>query len=50
MKSCLNVSLATLGCLTALSSVNVAAHGWVEYPNARQNICYLDGGFWMIVS
>jgi len=32
--------------IAALSSFNVAAHGWVEYPNARQNICYEDGGFW----
>ncbi|MBC3617171.1 lytic polysaccharide monooxygenase [Vibrio metschnikovii] len=22
------------------------AHGWVEFPSARQNTCYLDGGFW----
>ena len=46
MKSCLNVSFATLAGLTALTSVNVHAHGWVEYPSARQNTCYLDGGFW----
>ena len=32
--------------LAAISSFNVSAHGWVEYPNARQNICYEDGGFW----
>ncbi|MGF1754812.1 lytic polysaccharide monooxygenase [Vibrio makurazakiensis] len=25
---------------------NASAHGWVEFPNSRQNICYLDGGFW----
>ena len=46
MKSYLNVSFATLAGLTALTSVNVHAHGWVEYPSARQNTCYLDGGFW----
>nr|WP_238930452.1 lytic polysaccharide monooxygenase [Vibrio sp. S9_S30] len=23
------------------------AHGWVEYPSARQNTCYMDGGFWV---
>lgn len=22
------------------------AHGWVEFPQARQSICYQDGGFW----
>ncbi|WP_299004172.1 lytic polysaccharide monooxygenase [uncultured Shewanella sp.] len=22
------------------------SHGWVEFPNARQNICYEDGGLW----
>lgn len=22
------------------------AHGWSEYPNARQNICYEQGGIW----
>ncbi len=30
----------------ALSGVQVQAHGWVEFPSARQNICFLDGGFW----
>lgn len=36
----------TLAFFGALSSVGVQAHGWVEYPSARQNTCYLDGGFW----
>lgn len=22
------------------------SHGWVEFPSARQNTCYNDGGFW----
>lgn len=22
------------------------AHGWVEFPKARQSVCYEDGGFW----
>ena len=22
------------------------AHGWVEFPEARQSICYAEGGFW----
>ncbi|OEF07511.1 chitin-binding protein [Vibrio genomosp. F10 str. 9ZB36] len=24
----------------------VSAHGWSEFPNARQNICYEQGGIW----
>lgn len=27
-------------------SFQVNAHGWVEFPSARQNTCYEDGGFW----
>lgn len=36
----------TLGLMNVVSVPTVDAHGWVEFPNARQNICYLDGGFW----
>lgn len=46
MKSYVTLPLASLGALAALSSFNVSAHGWVEFPSARQNTCYLDGGFW----
>ncbi len=46
MKSNITLPLLSLSALAALSSFNVNAHGWVEFPNARQNICYLDGGFW----
>lgn len=46
MKKALSLSLASASVLTALSTVQVHAHGWVEYPNARQNVCYEDGGFW----
>ncbi|MEF1172941.1 lytic polysaccharide monooxygenase [Vibrio sinaloensis] len=46
MKSKLNIALLSLGVSSALFSFNVHAHGWVEFPNARQNICYEDGGFW----
>ncbi len=31
--------------LSALTS-NVYAHGWTEFPSARQNICYEQGGIW----
>lgn len=30
----------------ALSSTNAVAHGWTEYPEARQSICYSQGGVW----
>ncbi|ASU24482.1 Spindolin [Vibrio qinghaiensis] len=40
------VSVLGLFSLSALLSTHVQAHGWVEFPSARQNTCYLDGGFW----
>lgn len=46
MKKALSFSLASASVLTALSTFQVQAHGWVEYPSARQNTCYEDGGFW----
>ncbi|WP_244291628.1 MULTISPECIES: lytic polysaccharide monooxygenase [Vibrio] len=35
-----------VGLLSIGNISQVNAHGWVEYPSARQNTCYLDGGFW----
>jgi predicted carbohydrate-binding protein with CBM5 and CBM33 domain len=29
-----------------LSSVQAQAHGWSEYPEARQQTCYNEGGIW----
>lgn len=46
MKSKLGLPIVGLGVLAALSSLNVSAHGWSEFPSARQNTCYEDGGFW----
>ncbi|ELE1905143.1 lytic polysaccharide monooxygenase [Vibrio vulnificus] len=46
MKKALSFSLASASVLAALSTFQVQAHGWVEYPSARQNTCYEDGGFW----
>ncbi|MBT2918407.1 lytic polysaccharide monooxygenase [Vibrio anguillarum] len=40
------VSVLGLLSLSGLLSAHVQAHGWVEFPSARQNTCYLDGGFW----
>lgn len=45
MKSHVTLPLLSLSAVAALSSFNVNAHGWVEFPSARQNTCYLDGGF-----
>ncbi|MGD8110730.1 lytic polysaccharide monooxygenase [Vibrio sp. TRT 17S01] len=46
MKNLTTLSLISAGLVTSLTSINVHAHGWVEFPSARQNTCYLDGGFW----
>ncbi|WP_038173425.1 lytic polysaccharide monooxygenase [Vibrio pacinii] len=46
MKIYTSLSLLGLSTLAGLSTFHVSAHGWVEFPNARQNICYQDGGFW----
>ncbi len=46
MKNKSILPLVGLGVLAAFSSLNASAHGWNEFPNARQNVCYEDGGFW----
>lgn len=35
-------------CIAIVSGVQskALAHGWSEFPNARQNICYEQGGIW----
>lgn len=35
-------------CIAILSGVHskAFAHGWSEFPNARQNVCYEQGGIW----
>lgn len=40
------VALSVLPILLFIGSNEASAHGWVEFPSARQNTCYLDGGFW----
>lgn len=40
-----SVALAGLSQVLVPNLAN--AHGWVEFPSARQNTCYLDGGFWV---
>ncbi|MGZ9899551.1 lytic polysaccharide monooxygenase [Shewanella gaetbuli] len=46
-------STSILGATLALSAIQLAfpeqqahAHGWTEYPEARQSICYEQGGLW----
>lgn len=46
MKYGLKVSVLSALVFGSLTTANVQAHGWVEFPSARQNTCYLDGGFW----
>ncbi|MBU1618537.1 MAG: lytic polysaccharide monooxygenase [Gammaproteobacteria bacterium] len=36
----------TLSLLALLCSFHSQAHGYVEYPKARQQICKEDGGYW----
>ena len=43
MKYGLKISALGSVMLVALAASQVQAHGWVEFPSARQNICYLDG-------
>lgn len=46
----LNISKVSAMVGLALSwstiSGSAFAHGWAEFPSARQNTCYNDGGFW----
>ncbi|AIS57067.1 lytic polysaccharide monooxygenase [Vibrio coralliilyticus] len=40
------LKLAVGSALLSALPADVYAHGWSEYPNARQNICYEQGGIW----
>lgn len=39
-------ALGSLAC--SVISVSAVAHGWVEFPAARQSICNQDGGYWSV--
>ncbi|MCF7353886.1 lytic polysaccharide monooxygenase [Vibrio sp. CK2-1] len=41
-KLCLSTSVISL----TLLSTHVQAHGYLDYPPARQQICDMDGGYW----
>ncbi|MDA0120877.1 lytic polysaccharide monooxygenase [Vibrio sp. T11.5] len=40
------LKLAMGSALLSTMPTHVYAHGWSEYPSARQNICYEQGGIW----
>ncbi len=40
------ITLALGLLISATASQSVFAHGWVEFPMARQTICHNDGGYW----
>lgn len=46
MKKVINFSLGAMSVMAALSSLHVNAHGYAEYPAARQQICESQGGHW----
>ena len=40
------LKLAVSMALLSGMSTTAHAHGWSEFPSARQNICYEQGGIW----
>ncbi|MGF1685079.1 lytic polysaccharide monooxygenase [Photobacterium japonica] len=41
------LSIAVLAAVANLATIQTAsAHGWAEFPSARQSTCYTDGGYW----
>lgn len=48
MKLNKNNASVMIGMALSLSAISgsVQAHGWAEFPSARQNTCYNDGGYW----
>lgn len=40
------LSITITSALMMLSSSPVQAHGWSEYPAARQQVCYSEGNIW----
>ncbi|WP_052260608.1 lytic polysaccharide monooxygenase [Photobacterium gaetbulicola] len=46
MKKVINFSLGAMSVIAALSPLHVGAHGWADFPAARQVICESDGGHW----
>lgn len=46
MKKVINFSLGAMSVMAALSPLHASAHGWADFPAARQVICESDGGHW----
>ncbi|MGL6258559.1 lytic polysaccharide monooxygenase [Vibrio sp. WXL210] len=46
MNNKIPLKMGALCAVLYLTAPNVHAHGWVEYPEARQSICYEQGGIW----
>ena len=46
MRNSLKLSTLAIGVMVMIPSWQAQAHGWVSFPSARQNTCFLDGGFW----
>ncbi|MDV5169477.1 lytic polysaccharide monooxygenase [Photobacterium rosenbergii] len=46
MKTVINFSLGAMSVMAALSPLHASAHGWADFPAARQVICESDGGHW----
>lgn len=46
MKKIMTLSFAASSVLAALIPIHASAHGWADFPKARQVICQEDGGHW----
>lgn len=46
MKNVFTLSVAAASVVTAMLPQLANAHGWADYPKARQVICNEDGGYW----
>ncbi|CCQ12804.1 Spindolin-related protein [Pseudoalteromonas luteoviolacea B = ATCC 29581] len=46
MKQHVKVSLIALATWVAIPSFNAVAHGYMDFPKARQAICEAQGGYW----
>ncbi|PSW18323.1 hypothetical protein C9I98_16615 [Photobacterium sanctipauli] len=45
MKKIISLSVGAASVMAAVTSFQVSAHGWTDFPKARQMFCYEDGGY-----
>ncbi|MGF1698963.1 lytic polysaccharide monooxygenase [Photobacterium makurazakiensis] len=45
MKKIIPLSVGAATVMAAITSFQVSAHGWTDFPKARQMFCYEDGGY-----